>query len=253
VQTGIGTTLREARNRRKLELSDVERAIKIRARYLRAMENEEWGVLPGGPYTRGFIRTYASYLGLDGERLADDFKRSEGAPEEPAGEGVLGVEPLPGARTRSRSRLSGWIWIAAVSLALLAVMIAVGLAGGGDGGSEAPGPAEREAVEERGEQPPQAVERAGVAIELEAQAEVWVCLLDLRGEPLIDGAILEAGAVEGPFRSEGFTAAFGNGEVAIRIDGREADTPPSSSPIGYEIDSEGRLTELEEGQRPDCE
>ena len=34
---------------------------------------------------------------------------------------------------------------------------------------------------------------------------------------------------------------------------REAETPPSSSPIGYEIDSEGRLTELEEGQRPDCE
>jgi hypothetical protein len=254
VQTGIGTTLREARNRRKVELSEVERAIKIRARYLRAMENEEWGVLPGGPYTRGFIRTYANFLGLDGDRLADDYRRSEGAQEAPAGEGAMGIEPLPGARSRPRSGLSGWVWIAAVSVALVAIMVAVGLAGGGDDGSEAPGPAKQEAAQDRSrEEATQVAERGGVAVEVEARGEVWVCLLDVRGEPLIDGAILEAGAVEGPFRSEGFTAAFGNGEVTIQIDGREAETPSSSSPIGFEIDSEGELRELEEGQRPDCE
>ena len=47
------------RNRRKIDLSEVEAATKIRVRYLRAIENEEWDVLPGGIYTRGFIRTYA--------------------------------------------------------------------------------------------------------------------------------------------------------------------------------------------------
>jgi hypothetical protein len=141
-----------------------------------------------------------------------------------------------------------------VSAALVAIMVAVGLAGGGDNGSKAPGPGEKEAVQDGGRgEPVQAVDRTGVVVELEARAEVWVCLLDQRGEPLIDGAILEAGAVEGPFRSEGFTAAFGNGEVTIQIDGREADTPASSNPIGFEINSEGDLRELEEGQRPDCE
>ena len=57
---GSAATLREARNRRKVDLSEVEAATKIRVRYLRAIENEEWDVLPGGAYTRGFIRTYAS-------------------------------------------------------------------------------------------------------------------------------------------------------------------------------------------------
>src|SRR5690349_22899867 len=72
--SGVGPTLREARNRRKVDLSTVEAATRIRVRFLRAIENEEWDVLPGGVYTRGFIRTYASYLGLDGERLAEDFR-----------------------------------------------------------------------------------------------------------------------------------------------------------------------------------
>ena len=61
--SGVGTILREARNRRKVELAEVEAATRIRVRFLRAIEDEEWDVLPGGVYTRGFIRTYASFLG----------------------------------------------------------------------------------------------------------------------------------------------------------------------------------------------
>ena len=57
-----------------MALEDVEGATKIRLRYLRAMENEEWDALPGGTYSRAFLRTYASYLGLDGERIADDYR-----------------------------------------------------------------------------------------------------------------------------------------------------------------------------------
>src|SRR3954454_17387589 len=73
---GVGPTLREARKRRQIELSEVEEATRIRPRYLRAIENEEWDVLPGGVYTRGFIRTYAGFLGLDGERLAEDYRKN---------------------------------------------------------------------------------------------------------------------------------------------------------------------------------
>src|SRR5215204_1172282 len=77
----IGAILREARERRGIELSEVEAATRIRLRYLRAIEGEDWDVLPGGVYTRGFIRTYASFLGLDGERLAADYRESvEGTP-----------------------------------------------------------------------------------------------------------------------------------------------------------------------------
>ena len=59
-------------------------------------------------------------------------------------------------------------------------------------------------------------------------------------------------AEEGPFRSSGFTVAFGNGAVEMRVNGKPAPLPDSSSPIGFEVDSKGKLTELEEGERPDC-
>lgn len=87
---------------------------------------------------------------------------------------------------------------------------------------------------------------------LAANAEVWVCLLDASGRHLVDGQILEAGAEEGPFHSGSFTVSFGNGEVSMLIDGKEAEIPATSSPIGYSIDSSGRLTELSEAERPAC-
>jgi cytoskeleton protein RodZ len=78
----IGISLREARVNRGIEVEDAESATKIRGRYLRALEDEEWDVLPGGAYTRAFIRTYGDFLGLDGDRLADRYRAS-------------GVDPRP--------------------------------------------------------------------------------------------------------------------------------------------------------------
>ena len=77
-------------------------------------------------------------------------------------------------------------------------------------------------------------------------------MLDAKGKPLVDGQILEAGAEEGPFHSGSFTVSFGNGEVSMLIDGKEAEIPATSSPIGYSIDSSGSLTELAEAERPTC-
>jgi cytoskeleton protein RodZ len=101
--------------------------------------------------------------------------------------------------------------------------------------------------------PPTTATRApGVSVELAATAEVWVCVLNAGGRHLVDGLILESGATEGPFRSDSFTLSFGNGEVSMRIDGKQTDIPVTSSPIGYAIDSSGELTELSETERPTC-
>ena len=67
----IGTTLREARVRRALTLQQVEEDIKIRVKYVQAMENEDWDVMPGVTYVKGFLRTYATYLGLDPDVIID--------------------------------------------------------------------------------------------------------------------------------------------------------------------------------------
>lgn len=69
----IGSTLREARTRQELELGDAERATRIRARYLGALEEERFEQLPAEAYAKAFLRTYADFLGLDGELYAAEL------------------------------------------------------------------------------------------------------------------------------------------------------------------------------------
>ena len=69
----IGNSLREARLRQGLDLARVEDDTKIRARYLQALEDERFDVLPAETYVKGFLRTYAEYLGLDGQLYVDEF------------------------------------------------------------------------------------------------------------------------------------------------------------------------------------
>jgi cytoskeleton protein RodZ len=253
VHDGIGWTLREARKRRKVDLSEVEATTKIRLRHLQAIENEEWDALPGDPYTRGFIRTYGAFLGLDGERLADEYRRSA-APG--GGERQVRVEPraVEVRAPRRAPRLSNRAWATLVSLGLVAVLVVAGLAGGGGSPAPAPGPKATGAGRKahRGTGFRDIAARPGVAVRVSARAEVWVCLLDAAGRRLIDGRILAAGDEAGPFRSSRFTVSFGNGEVEMRVDGRSAGIPASSSPIGYAVGSSGALRPLSEAERPTC-
>jgi cytoskeletal protein RodZ len=69
----IGQTLRETRMRNRVDITEVEAGTKIRAKYLRALEEEEFDSLPSGTYVRGFLRAYASYLGLDGRLFVDEY------------------------------------------------------------------------------------------------------------------------------------------------------------------------------------
>jgi helix-turn-helix protein/uncharacterized protein DUF4115 len=252
VDTGIGITLRNARNRRKIGLSEVEEATRIRPRYLQAMENEEWDVLPDGPYARSFIRTYASFLGLDGERLADEYRRdAEGMP---AGEWEPRAEPVATSPRSARGRrgLSTRAWTAIVTAGLVAALVAIGLSTGG-GSTAPPLPAHRQhgAFHARAVVP--IVQRPrGVSVRLAANAEVWVCLLDASGKRLIDGQVLTAGEQAGPFHSGSFTVSFGNGEISMKVDGQMAKIPATPGPAGYSIDSSGRLEQLPESERPTC-
>ncbi|HEX2183750.1 MAG TPA: helix-turn-helix domain-containing protein [Rubrobacteraceae bacterium] len=70
----IGRVLEMARKQRGLTLDEAEHATKIRKRYLDGLEREDFGVLPDAVYARGFLKTYANYLGLDGEELARQLK-----------------------------------------------------------------------------------------------------------------------------------------------------------------------------------
>jgi len=145
VDDGVGIKLREARTRKKLSLQQVEEATKIRGRYLGALENDEWDQLPGDTYARAFIRTYGNYLGLDGDRLAEEQRASRGAAR--PGERLPRVDPRPRPvvreRRRGRNRISPRLLAAAVTALVIAALLVIGLStgGGSDDSGNGSGPA----------------------------------------------------------------------------------------------------------------
>src|SRR5580765_4618020 len=78
----IGNSLREARQRKELDFPELEQGTKIRAKYLRALEDEQFETLPSSTYVKGFLRTYADYLGLDGQLYVDEYNVRYGSGEE---------------------------------------------------------------------------------------------------------------------------------------------------------------------------
>jgi cytoskeleton protein RodZ len=112
----IGNSLREARLRQGLDLAEIEQATKIRSRYLRALEEEQFELLPAQTYVKGFLKAYADHLGLDGDLYVEEFNSRYATWEE--------EQPI------QRSR-GGGTWPPPVRFASSAVLIsltAIGLA-----------------------------------------------------------------------------------------------------------------------------
>jgi helix-turn-helix protein/uncharacterized protein DUF4115 len=96
----IGGSLREARLKRGLTPADVQKAIRIRDRYLQALEEERWELLPGDAYVKGFLRTYADYLGLDGSLYVEEYNSRFAHPDEQP-------QLVPERFARTRTPLAG--------------------------------------------------------------------------------------------------------------------------------------------------
>jgi cytoskeletal protein RodZ len=114
----IGTSLREARIRRGIDFAQAESATKIRGKYLRALEEEQFELLPAETYVKGFLRTYAEYLGLDGQLYVDEYNSRFTAGEE---------RELRPRRTRTRPKRSRRFEtnVVLVALAVIAVLTVV--------------------------------------------------------------------------------------------------------------------------------
>src|SRR5213596_2386717 len=125
----IGGSLREARLKRNLTPADVQKAIRIRDRYLQALEEERWELLPGDAYVKGFLRTYADYLGLDGQLYVEEYNSRFARPDEP--------QLVPERFARSGTRFGGVgflrpLIVVAVIVAIVAGLAAWQLSGSGD-------------------------------------------------------------------------------------------------------------------------
>jgi cytoskeletal protein RodZ len=91
----FGRSLREARVRRRVELAEVAAETRIRARYLRALEDERFELLPGSVYAKGFLRAYADYLGLESQLFVDEYNARFSAEEIPPAPPQLELRPRP--------------------------------------------------------------------------------------------------------------------------------------------------------------
>jgi cytoskeletal protein RodZ len=259
----IGETLRKARTERGVELSEVEQATKIRAKFLEAMEEDRWGALPAPVYARGFLDIYARYLGLDQQALLDEYRQTvEGEQHEPIPQSVIKAGTLRQTRPVGRTRSINWVPVAKVLAGLIAVavvgLVIVGSIGGSDDsggsdkgrkqtdqGSNAAAPSTPTTATTR-------TSPAGeVSVELRATAAVWVCLVDKGGTPLVDSETLSADEARGPFSANGFDVTLGNGSVEMTVDGEPARIPQAAEPLGYRITPTG-VRKLDPSSQPTC-
>jgi cytoskeletal protein RodZ len=113
----IGNSLRDARVRQGLELPELEIQTKIRAKYLKALEEEQFELLPGDSYVKGFLRTYAERLGLDGQLYVDEYNSRFALSEEPV------VSSRPGRRSRQARAESHAVLVALVGIIAVTVLV----------------------------------------------------------------------------------------------------------------------------------
>jgi cytoskeletal protein RodZ len=261
----IGATLRAARMSARIDVSEIEAQTKIRAKYLRALENEEWDLLPGPTFVRSFLRTYAQALGLDAKALVEEYRLNYERPSEAALEPIVSTpRSNPQKRGRVPGRPSrGYLALVGV-VGVVIVLLVIGLLseGGGSGSSSLSTssttaqshtkhngthakPTEHHAH-------PTSTASTLVALSLRPSAAVYVCLIDNDdGHKLIPGLELQPGTSTQTFHAKRFTITLGNSAVTMFVDGIKRTVAPSSAAIGYSITKAGRQR-LKPGQLPTC-
>ena len=245
----IGATLREARMRARIDISEVEASTKIRAKYLRALENEEWDLLPGSTYVKSFLRTYAEALDLDAKLLVDEYKlRHERLSD-------VELQPINAAAPGRERRRQGpvvprWVTIGGI---LAALIVTLYLLGGEDTPDDpvatTPPPAATQPPAAAPPPPPARPRR--VRLRIVATAPVNVCL-KAGDRTLVNGETLPAGETTAIYRSVRFRLTLGNNSARLVVNGRSRTVEPSADPIGLQITQRRGVRRLPAAQRPVC-
>jgi cytoskeleton protein RodZ len=264
----IGATLRETRMRLGLEISDIEATTKIRAKYLRAIENEEWDLLPGTTFVKSFLRTYAEALDLDSRLLLEEYKSRYERFDE------YEIRPTPSGSSHSstgrerrpprRGHPGRWILLACAAMVVVIVLVLLG-SGSDDkvsGSSttstsaklkEAPPKTTKEkdpAPKTTAEKPREKPTVRAVKLQIVPTGQVYACLFAGKRR-LITGQTFETGNATSTFRSKHFIVVLGNGNARLKVDGKSTPVADSGKPVGYSITSSGR-TRLSAADVPTC-
>ena len=249
----IGDTLREARMRQHLDIADVESKTKIRAKYLRALENEEFGMLPGPTFVKTFLRTYAEALGLDPQVLVEEYRATYESREE-----AEHLQPLgPTAVARERRRGPGpprgpWVAIGLVVVLVVGALLLIGLIGGdeeggGGGGSEQAGnerTTETTPTTKTEREKPARPKR--VTLRITPNNPVYVCLDTGPETDVTFEGILDAPRT---FRGRRLRVNLGKTDVQVTVNGKPVQIEPGPDPVGFAFTPRSQRS-LPPGERP---
>jgi len=253
---GIGETLREARIRQQVDIGEVERATKIRAKYLRALENEEFDLLPGPTFVRSFLKTYAEHLGLDARVLVEEFRASsEGLPDE---------DPMPAFRRPPSRRESTryerrppatGLLVAGGIAAVLVLFLVLGLTGS-EGGPEPAGDGAQQAVQREADERRERRERRrrerrarpkSVSLKVRPVEPTYVCVDRGEGQtPIYDGSLTSTRS----FRGRKLRLNLGRPSAEVRVNGDEVDLGTETMSVGFSFAPGKDPREIPPGQRP---
>jgi cytoskeleton protein RodZ len=247
----IGDTLREARMREHLDIADVEARTKIRAKYLRALENEEFGMLPGPTFVKTFLRTYAEALGLDPQVLVEEYRATYESRDDLEHLQQLG----PTAVARDRRRGIGpprgpWMLIGLAVAAVVAALLVIGLVGGDDEGGNSNRQAGGETTTET--QPPTETEPEPptpprrVALRIVPNNPVYVCLDTGPGTDVTFEGILDEPRT---FRGRRLRVNLGKTDVQVTLNGEPVQIEPGPEPVGFAFTPRSTRS-LPLGERP---
>ncbi|WP_027717543.1 helix-turn-helix domain-containing protein [Desulfovirgula thermocuniculi] len=223
----IGSILRQAREARGLTLEQVEEETKIRLRYLAALEEEKFALLPGRFFAKSFLRTYARYLGLDAEALVARFEDLYPPEKEETGPVMPRETGIPGANMRRAPRLAYVL----VGLACVVLILFWGAAQFGHQGSlrdvpqggaplaSAPPPEAKEPGQPP--PPPEAPKAEGINLVLKVFDESCWMRVEVDGRTAFTGEVL-ANESKTFQAKERIRVKLGNaGVVNVQINGRD--------------------------------
>jgi hypothetical protein len=218
--------------RARISIDEVETRTKIRAKYLRAIENEEWDLLPGPVYAKSFLRTYGDFLGLDSRLLVDEFRRRY---ERPSDHDLRPISALSRERERSARGplLPPWVAIAAVLVAIVVVLFVLGL--GNKSKTPTPTgtrpPVTHQRRHARRHVKPRPLAPATVKLQLVPTGTVYVCLVNDAGTKLIDEQTFDPGQTVPTESGKKLLLTLGNNAVQVKVNGRAVPVAPSAAPI----------------------
>jgi cytoskeleton protein RodZ len=242
---GIGETLREARMRQRLDIAAVEMRTKIRAKYQRALENEEFGMLPGPTFVKTFLRTYAEQLGLDPHVLVAEYRANYEREDE------IELQPLgpPGVAGRARyggPRVGPGALALFVLVGIVAVLVAIGLASDEDGGAgevaRTETTPERTTTQRKKKPPPP----RRVALRVVPSTPTWVCVDRGVDTPVIFENTIDSAQT---FRGKRLRINLGKRDIQLVMNGRRVEVTPGPDAVGFAF-TPRHTRELESGERP---